>query len=434
MNESWYTSHEQTEPVSDSWRPAPVNSAPANLPRRRRGGLIAALVILAILVLIAVSSILFGTRGGNEEAEIPLPGSEGGFADDFRDFFENYYSSYTASEECTIPTVASFPGRTIALLPAGEEELSLQTIYERCVPSVVAVTAFVDEKSDDSYFWGSGIVLTEDGYIVTNSHVIEGACRARITLWNDEEYDALLVGYDSRSDIAVLKIDAHGLIPAEFCDGEKLAVGQSVVAIGNPLGREFRSTMTEGIISGIDRDIHYNGTTLTLLQTSTPINEGNSGGPLFNLCGQVIGITNMKMSNRYSGVSIEGVGFAIPSRTVKSMADSLLAHGEVVGRPALGLTVGAIPDAAKEQYDLPSGLYVSEISPGSDAVNRGIVKGDILLTVNGEPLTDTVQLTGLIASLSVGDTLLFTVWHQAEDGTVSEYETEIALVDVNDVY
>ena len=169
------------------------------------------------------------------------------------------------------------------LHPTGKGSLSLQEVYSKCAPSVVAVTAFIEEKSDDRYYWGTGIVLTKDGYIVTNAHVVEGSCRARITLWNDAEYDALLVGYDSRSDIAVLKIDAFGLTPAEFCDAEELNVGDQVVAIGNPLGREFRSTMTEGIISGIDRDISYNGisraskNTFTALTARFRLSRGSQG-------------------------------------------------------------------------------------------------------------------------------------------------------------
>ena len=441
MNSSWYTTdaHDAESWYAPGVQP-PVNNAPRDLKRRRKTGVIVALGILGLLLLIALTSVLFGVKGAAEKAESDpgesvLPKDPQEYAKDFRKFFEDFYTPFDTGDPCEIPVVSSFPGRELPLSPRGDEILSLQEVYERCAPSVVAVTAFVKENSDDNYFWGTGVVMTEDGYIVTNSHVIQGSCRARITLWNDEEYDALLVGYDTRSDVAVLKIDAAGLIPARFCDGDDLAVGESVVAIGNPLGKQFRSTMTEGIVSGIDRDVPYNGTTLTLLQTSTPLNEGNSGGPLINRCGQVVGITNMKMSASSIGdVTIEGVGFAIPSRTVKSMADSLMRCGQVVGRPALGLTVGVIPDDVKEHYDLPGGLYVSAISKGSDAVNRGVQVGDILLTVNGQPLKDTAELTALIAEHSVGDELTFTVWHREEGGEASTFETNITLVDVNAVY
>ena len=188
--------------------------------------------------------------------------------------------------------------------------------------------------------------------------------------------------------------------------------------------------MTEGIISGINRGISYNGVTNSLLQTSAPINEGNSGGALINVYGQVIGITNMKMSNKYIGAaSIEGVAFAIPCSTVKTIADSLLENGEVRGRPALGVTVGKVPQAAMEEYDLPGGLYVSAVSEGSDCAAQGIVAGDVLIAANGTELTANEDLTGLIAGLGVGDTLTLTVWHEGEVRDVT-----VRLVDVNDVY
>ena len=430
-NDSWYA------PVS---RPVPT---PPAAKKRRFGWLIWLAVILGVVWLIALSSAVFGSRGAAPEA--PVPGEapepevpytqapeEPGIFDDFKDFFQNYYTPQEEHKPCMIPAVDSFPGISLQLVPARETELSLREIYEKCVPSIVAVTAYTDENSDDQYYWGTGIILSRDGYIVTNSHVIEGTCRGKVTLYDDSEYDVLLVGYDKRSDIAVLKINAAGLTPAEFCDGDSLSVGDRAVAIGNPLGKEFRSTMTEGIISGIDRDISYNGTTMTLLQTSAPINEGNSGGPLFNIYGQVIGITNMKMSNS-TGVTIEGVGLAIPSRTVKTMADSILSSGKVVGRPALGLTVGPIPATAKEEYKLPDGLYVSDVSEGSDCKAKGIQIGDIVTAVNGKPVTATEELTDMIRQLSVGDTMVLTVWRQ-EGGSGRSFDVTVALVDVMDVY
>ena len=434
-NDSWYAPAPRTEGVR-------AENVPPK-PKKRRGWLIWLAVILGVIGLIALSSALFGGRGSAPEAALP-DGSEApqvpptqapadpGIFDDFKDFFQNYYTPQEEHKDCLIPTVSSYPNRKLRLDPAKESELTLRELYEKCAPSIVAVTAYPDENSDDQYFWGSGVILSSDGYIVTNSHVVEGTCRAKVTLYDDREFDVLLVGYDRRSDIAVLKIDAGGLIPAEFCDGDSLAVGDRAVAIGNPLGREFRSTMTEGIISGIDRGISYNGTTMTLIQTSAPINEGNSGGPLFNMCGQVIGITNMKMSNG-AGVTIEGLGFAIPSRTVKTMADSILSIGKVVGRPALGLTVGPIPSTAKEQYSLPDGLYVSDVAEGSDCKAKGIQVGDVVTAVNGKVITTTEELTSVIRDLTVGDTMVLTIWRQEVSGGRS-FDVTVALVDVVDVY
>ena len=417
----WYTcSGDAPQP------PAPVTT-PAGKPKRKMPAWGIALILVCVAVLIIGSCLLFRNSTPISPA---TPGSADELPGDYKSFFENYFTANEETQECTIPRVQTTERITITLTPAGETPLTAQEVYERCAPSIVAVSAFPDEKSDDSYYWGSGVVLTEDGYILTNSHVVEGTCRARITLWDDTEYDALLVGYDPRTDIAVLKIDAHGLTAAAFASTDSLLVGDAVYAIGNPLGKEFRSTMTEGIISGINRDISHNGVTNSLLQTSAPINEGNSGGALINVYGQVVGITNMKMSNQYIGsVSIEGVAFAIPSGTVKTIADSLLESGEVRGRPALGITVGKVPQAAMEEYDLPAGLYVSAVSEGSDCAAQGIVTGDVLLAANGTELSVNEDLTGIIAGLTVGDELTLTVWHEGETRDVT-----VKLVDVNDVY
>ena len=410
---------------------APQSSVPVNVPtgkpKRKMPAWGIAVIIVCVAALIIGSCLIFRNNAPLSPA---TPGSAGKLPDDYKSFFDNYFTANEETEECTIPTVQTTERITLPLSPAGEAPLTAQEIYERCAPSIVAVSAFPDETSDDSYYWGSGVVLTEDGYILTNSHVVEGTCRARITLWDDTEYDALLVGYDPRTDVAVLKIDAHGLTAAEFASTDSLLVGDAVYAIGNPLGKEFRSTMTEGIISGINRDISHNGVTNSLLQTSAPINEGNSGGALINVYGQVIGITNMKMSNQYIGsVSIEGVAFAIPSGTVKTIADSLLESGEVRGRPALGITVGKVPQAAMEEYDLPAGLYVSAVSEGSDCAAQGIVAGDVLLAANDTELSANEDLTGIIAGLTVGDEITLTVWHEGETRDVT-----VKLVDVNDVY
>ena len=440
MSNEWYTDPSGQE---NSWyEQAPPRAAAAAVQARRgnaKGWLIVLLSSLFLIALIAATAVVFGSRGSKSDTpalpDIGEWGDKPGVFDDFRDFFENYYTAFEERADCLIPRVSGYPNVELTLMPADEFPLTLQQVYEKCAPSVVAVTAYIEEDNDDRYYWGTGIILTQDGYIVTNSHVVEGSCRAKVTLWNDEEYDVLLVGNDSRSDIAVLKINARGLTAAEFCDTTAMCVGDQVVAIGNPLGNEFRSTMTEGIISGIDRDISYNGTTLTLLQTSAPINEGNSGGPLINMSGQVIGITNMKMSNSTGAVTIEGVGFAIPSQTVKTMADSILAHGEVLGRPALGLTLGAIPDEARKQYEyLPEGLYVSGVAEGSDCREKGVLVGDVITAVNGRNVSTTADVTDIIAQCSVGDTMVLTIWRMGKGDAVQVFELLVTLVDVNDVY
>ena len=204
-------------------------------------------------------------------------------------------------------------------------------------------------------------------------------------------------------------------------------MGDRVAAIGNPLGEDFRSTLTDGIVSAIERGVQYNGHSMTLLQTNTALNEGNSGGALFNMYGQVVGVTNMKMMSSYS--SIEGIGFAIPSATVCSVVNSLVQFGEVRGRPSIGITVGAIPDNAKEQYGLPDGLYVTAVTEGSDAEAKGILPGDVIMEVEHTPVTTTTEINEIKNKLRVGDSMSFTVWR---DGEVLEFD--VTLMDTNDVY
>ncbi len=204
-------------------------------------------------------------------------------------------------------------------------------------------------------------------------------------------------------------------------------MGDKVVAIGNPLGEELRGTMTDGIISAINRDIDYEGHTMTLIQTNAALNEGNSGGSLINMYGQVIGITNMKMSSSFS--NIEGLGFAIPTKSMKPIVDTLIMEGRVSGRPALGITVGAIPAEAASYYALPEGLYVSGVSEKSDAYAKGIQVGDIITAVNGTPVNATSQINAIKNTLSVGDSMALTVYRDGESRVVA-----IVLMDSNDVY
>lgn len=270
-------------------------------------------------------------------------------------------------------------------------------------------------------------MLTADGLIVTNTHVINGADSATVTLYDDTVLNATLVGADSISDIALLKVKGIGLTPAVIGDSSELAVGDAVAAIGNPLGEQFRMTLTNGVISAINRGVSYNGRSMTLMQTNAAINEGNSGGPLYNMYGQVIGITNMKMMSSYS--SIEGIGFAIPSTTMRDIVNALVKDGEVRGRPSIGITVGAIPDNASSHYDIPGGLYISDVTKGSDAEAKGIKIGDILLECNGIEVKTTDDVAEIKSELSVGDSIHFKIWRDGET-----FEVDVVLMDTNDIY
>ena len=351
----------------------------------------------------------------------------GGMPDSAEDFFDSYYQKTedsSADVNVNIPECDYDSSFEIELNEKGEE-MSLGDLYDSCSKSIVAIYGYQDDY--DGYYWGTGVVLTEDGLILTNSHVIEDCDKVTVKLADDTEYDASLVGADGISDIAVLKIEAEGLEPAQFGQSDKLRVGDEVAAIGNPIGEKFRMTLTNGIISAIARDISYKGRSMVLLQTNTALNSGNSGGALFNMAGQVIGITNMKMMSSYS--SIEGIGFAIPSETVKTVVGSIVKYGKVLGRPSIGITVGAVPEQAREEYDMPSGVYVTEVQENSDAAAKGIKKGDVITEVNGTPVETTKEIQDIKNALSVGDTLTLKIWRDGE-----WIETEITLMETNDLY
>lgn len=370
-----------------------------------------------VLVLIVGTSLAFAGTGSTAPGAMPS---------DWSDYLENFYqSSQSDTLETSIERTVLEQPFTLPLAQPGEQELSLQELYAACADSIVGITAYPEDQ--DGYYWGTGIIADEAGLIVTNAHVIEGCASAEVTLYNNESYEALLVGADAVSDLALLKIDCSGLPAASFGDISSLSVGDPVAAIGNPLSEEFRSTLTNGIISAIDRGMNYNGHTMSLLQTNAAINEGNSGGALFNMYGQVVGITNMKMMSYFS--SIEGIGFAIPSSTVKAVVDQLAENGEVRGRPSIGITVGAIPQEAVENYELPEGLYISAVAENSDAAAQGIREGDILLSIDGQSVSATEEVAAIRDTKGVGDSLRFTIWRQGET-----FEVDVRLMDTNDIY
>lgn len=334
--------------------------------------LCASVLIVAIIFLAfshAEKSTDTGTGDYNSTDSESLP-------NDWHDYLKGVYDAQKITQADIELAKTQYAGDfTMSLSQKGPQELSLQKIYENCLPSVVSITAYTADDSGSS--WGTGIVLSADGLIVTNTHVIDGCDSVTVALSDGTQYrDAKLIGADGQSDIAVLKIAAVGLTPAEFGDSAELQVGDGVVAIGNPLGEEFTGTMTDGVISAINRGISYNGHVMTLIQTNAAINEGNSGGPLINMYGHVVGITNMKMMSSYS--SIEGIGFAIPTSGIAPVVDELISGGTVTGRPSIGITVGAVTEAVAEHYSIPNGLYVSSVAKGSDAEKQGVQEGIFL--------------------------------------------------------
>ena len=307
--------------------------------------------------------------------------------------------------------------------PASEDEadgaLSLQEIYKKCIGSVVSITA----SSQSGKSSGTGIVLSADGYLITNHHVIENAQVIAVQTSDERQFQAAIVGSDEASDLAVLKVDATDLQPAEFGDSGKLAVGDRVVAIGDPLGAQLRGTMTSGIVSAINRDLEVNDRTMTLIQTDAALNNGNSGGPLINCYGQVIGINTMKLRSYYS-TTAEGLGFAIPMAVAKPILEELMENGYVAGRPAIGISYDTLPLAFRIYYNLPEGVYISAVYDGSDAQAKGVTAGDIITAVNGTRVTSIDELNRVKNQFTAGDSITLTLYNGG-----SYRDVEVTLID-----
>ena len=317
--------------------------------------------------------------------------------------------------ETTIPRTE--PGgsfRMVLAEPSGRP-LTLTEIYQKNIASIVSITAIGSWGGSQ----GTGVVLSSDGYIVTNTHVIEGTGQVQVRLYSGERLDARLVGYDKGSDLAVLKVEADYLQPAEFADSDTLHVGDAAVAIGNPLGEELHGTMTDGIISALNRDVEVDGEQMTLIQTSAALNSGNSGGALINAWGQVVGITNMKMMSDYD--TIEGLGFAIPTTTTKTIVDTLIATGKVTGDAVLGITVKAAGSGE-------GSVVVYRVDRSSDAYHQGVRVDDVILEANGVPITTMEDLMEAKEELQIGDTIELVVERNGERLTFT-----ITLMDSNEL-
>lgn len=303
---------------------------------------------------------------------------------------------------------------------------SVQDVASAVSNSVVEITTEVVSTNNFmgqyiSEGAGSGVIITTDGYIVTNHHVIDGASTISVTLKDGTSYSAEVIGDDAKTDLAVLKIDASGLTPAVFGDSDKITVGQTAIAIGNPLG-QLGGTVTSGIVSALDREIEIDGETMTLLQTSAAINPGNSGGGLFDDNGNLIGIVNAKSS----GSDIEGLGFAIPSNTVKTVIADLMEYGYVKGRVGLGVSVVNVNSAQTAwMYGVnETGLYISKVESGSDAEKAGLNVGDKIVSFNGNEISSDSDLSAALKECSVGNTVTIVVRRNGSD-----YEIQITLTE-----
>ena len=373
----------------------------------------AGLVALILILIVSCASIISGLRLMNidifdmpEETQESVPTVLIGGGDGVQT------QGLEVSEPTEAPTdpTERVPGWSTRLeireSPAGqpnvaaaEGAISWQEVYEKVIPSVVSIVC-TDGQTTSS---GTGVIMDTDGYLLTNAHVVEGSTSIQVILSDDRTFAARCMGSDRISDLAVLHIDAEGLVPAEFGDSSVLRVGDAVVAIGDPLGVELRGTMTDGIVSAINRDIRSHGRTMTLIQTTAALNAGNSGGPLVNCYGQVVGINTMKIGDYASDGGVEGLGFAIPVTTVQQVIDELITRGYVSGRPDLGLRGSMVSSFYQYYYRLPRGMLVEAVDPDSDAAAKGVHPGDILLTLDSVRITDPEMAEQIIFAKDVGD-------------------------------
>lgn len=343
-------------------------------------------------------------------------------------------------------------GKSWIQLAAREDGLTIPEAVEKVMPAVVGISSEF-QISDGGYgnSWmfggqytetvpatatGTGIIMTSDGYIVTNAHVIKDstyglASGVSILLSDNTEYTATIKGYDEDTDIAVLKVDATDLTAAEFGNSDELQVGELVIAIGNPLGFELFGSVTCGIVSALNREITINDKNMSLIQTDAAINSGNSGGPLINSYGQVIGINSAKMSTNYStgGASVEGLGFAIPMTQAQTIIDDLINFGYVTGRPQIGITVSDIDEYTAALYNMPMGVYVRSVTPNGAADLAGIQEGDIILGVNGESVASSNDLNALKDQHNAGDTITLNIYRNGNDMDIDVVLQEVTQGD-----
>ena len=298
------------------------------------------------------------------------------------------------------------------------EKLTPREVYAQNVNSTVGITTSITTNywgyQTTSAASGSGFILTEDGYILTNYHVIENSSSVQVTTYDNTSYSASIVGYDESNDIAVLKIDATGLTPVVLGSSDDLYVGDEVMAIGNPLG-ELTFSLTVGYVSALDREVTLSsGTTMDLIQTDAAINSGNSGGALFNSYGEVVGITNAKYSSSSSSgsASIDNIGFAIPINHVKNIITSIIEKGYIV-KPYIGVSVTTV-SSEMVSYGLPQGAAVKAVSENSPAAECGLKINDIITAINGEEITTSSELVKIVSASQPGDKMTLTVYRQGE--------------------
>ncbi len=294
-----------------------------------------------------------------------------------------------------------------------DDGYSANDIYNTVTPSIVQILVYADSQISPIGS-GTGIVLSEDGYIVTNAHVLEGGTSVNVEFFDGEQIRGSIVGTDNDTDLAVIQVAKSNLQPAEFGNSDEILIGDRTIVIGNPGGLSY--TLTQGVISGLNRDIGDGTRSLDLIQVDAAINPGNSGGPLYNRFGQVIGITSSKVAD----VDFEGIGFAIPITEAAPIIDSLIQHGYVAGRAVLGISIYELNDTNGPPNGLPnSGVYIASIEPDSDLLNKGVRERDVITHANGIEIKSTDDLLAELESASPGDLFNISIYRVETDQTFS---------------
>ena len=430
----------------------PNGGDPNKKPKKKHTGLkVAAFVLAMVLVSGGSIGVYEGIRSSNADNSSSIVAS-------------NDSSAAESSTGDSSSSKKSDSSQSWIQLASTNGSMSVADIVKKVTPSVVGVQSTFSSSNGSNnnpmngyggFFGygsqgnngsqgmtgvGTGIIMSKDGYIVTNAHVIYddeygyGEASSVQIQMSDEEttYDARIVAYDKEADIAVLKIDADNLTPAEFGDSSSCEVGEMVVAIGNPLGLQFQNTVTCGIISALDRKVTINDNTMTLIQTDTAINNGNSGGPLINSSGQVIGINSAKMSSTYSGeATVEGIGFAIPMSEAKSIVDDLINYGYVTGRPQLGISCQDVTEAVSQAYNIPVGAYIFSVTAGGAADQAGLQPGDVITGIQDQTISTTEELNAVKNHYKAGDTITLTYVRAGETKKVDVTLAEVQQTENN---
>ena len=371
-------------PESGTWNSAPQSQPepPVKKQKNRRGLKITAIVVAAALVIGGAAGL--GYLGGSGL----LP------------FGSNTTQVYVSNRE---------PVEVQPVAVTGQQEMTLAEVYASNVNSAVSIRATTTTnyfgQPVESASAGSGFIITRDGYIVTNYHVVDGASSTSVTLYDGTEYEAAIIGGDEDYDIAVLKVDPGDteLTPVVVGDSSELNVGDTVAAIGNPLG-ELTFSMTSGIVSCVDRLINVDGTPFNMIQIDAAVNSGNSGGPLFNTYGEVVGIVSAKYSSSSSGASVEGLGFAIPINDVITLIEDIMTDG-YVSKPTLSLSGGSFSPSMNPNSGTDSGVYIYSVEAGGAAANAGLQSGDIIVKIGDYDVETLDDITALKKQYSAGDTV-----------------------------